>query len=280
MKIILRSVSVLALVGVFASNMRADQITMKNGDRVTGNIVRKDGASLTIASALFGTITLPWEQVDMQVLLKSDGLPTYHLANVVDDHLMGITHVMRGEEWLMSAPKHILLFEAIGVPLPKFAHLPLILNPDRTKMSKRKSQTAISDYRAEGFLKEAIVNFLALLGWSTGSEDEIRARMTRNTWLYRRIALSDKLIVAAVDGPAYGAGLGLALANAVNDALAPAGRRVELRKPPGTGVDRRERVIAAGVQYHDVHGVIGSGDAADQQPQVDAAVLNVFQGSE
>jgi glutamyl/glutaminyl-tRNA synthetase len=86
---------------------------------------------------------------------------------------MGITHVIRGEDHLSNTPKHILLFEALGVPLPKFAHLPLILNPDRTKMSKRKSQTALVDYRAEGFLVEALVNFLALLGWSTGSEDEV-----------------------------------------------------------------------------------------------------------
>ncbi len=107
------------------------------------------------------------------VILRADGSPLYHFTVVVDDADMGITHVIRGEDHLSNTPKHILLFHALGVPLPKFAHLPLILNPDRTKMSKRKSQTAISDYRAEGFLKEAIINFLALLGWSTGSEDEI-----------------------------------------------------------------------------------------------------------
>ena len=93
--------------------------------------------------------------------------------SVVDDADMGITHVIRGEDHLSNTPKHILLFQALGVPLPRFAHLPLILNPDRTKMSKRKSQTALADYRAEGFLQEALINFLALLGWSTGSEDEI-----------------------------------------------------------------------------------------------------------
>ena len=107
------------------------------------------------------------------VILRADGSPLYHFTVVVDDADMGITHVIRGEDHLSNTPKHILLFQALDVPLPKFAHLPLILNPDRTKMSKRKSQTAISDYRAEGFLKEAIINFLALLGWSTGSEDEI-----------------------------------------------------------------------------------------------------------
>jgi len=107
------------------------------------------------------------------VILRADGSPLYHFTVVVDDADMGITHVIRGEDHLSNTPKHILLFQALGVTLPKFAHLPLILNPDRTKMSKRKSQTAIADYRAEGFLKEAIINFLALLGWSTGSEDEI-----------------------------------------------------------------------------------------------------------
>ena len=107
------------------------------------------------------------------VILRADGTPLYHFTVVVDDADMGITHVIRGEDHLSNPPKHILLFEALGVPLPKFAHLPLILNPDRTKMSKRKSQTALADYRAEGFLVEALVNFLALLGWSTGSEDEV-----------------------------------------------------------------------------------------------------------
>lgn len=107
------------------------------------------------------------------VILRADGTPLYHFTVVVDDADMGITHVIRGEDHLSNTPKHILLFEALGVPLPKFAHLPLILNPDRTKMSKRKSQTALADYRAEGFLVEALINFLALLGWSTGSEDEV-----------------------------------------------------------------------------------------------------------
>ncbi len=107
------------------------------------------------------------------VILRADGSPLYHFTVVVDDADMGITHVIRGEDHLSNTPKHILLFQALGVPLPRFAHLPLILNPDRTKMSKRKSQTALADYQAEGFLQEALINFLALLGWSTGSEDEI-----------------------------------------------------------------------------------------------------------
>jgi glutamyl-tRNA synthetase len=107
------------------------------------------------------------------VIVRADGTPLYHFTVVVDDAEMEITHVIRGEDHLSNTPKHVLLFRALGHMPPAFAHLPLILNPDRTKMSKRKSQTAIDDYRAEGFIREALVNYLALLGWSTGSEDEI-----------------------------------------------------------------------------------------------------------
>ena len=107
------------------------------------------------------------------VIVRADGTPLYHFAVVVDDAAMGITHVIRGEDHLSNTPKHILLFRALGYPVPVFAHLPLILNPDRTKMSKRKSQTAVKDYIAEGFVREALVNYLALLGWSTGTEEEI-----------------------------------------------------------------------------------------------------------
>ena len=109
------------------------------------------------------------------VIVRSDGTPLYHFAVVVDDASMEMSHIIRGEDHISNTPKHILLFEALGYTIPKFAHLPLILNPDRTKMSKRKSQTAVSDYRAQGFLPEALVNFLSLLGWSTGTEEEILA---------------------------------------------------------------------------------------------------------
>jgi glutamyl-tRNA synthetase len=107
------------------------------------------------------------------LIVRSNGSPLYHFAVVVDDASMDMTHIIRGEDHISNTPKHILLFEALGHEIPKFAHLPLILNPDRTKMSKRKSQTAVSDYRAQGFLPEALVNFLSLLGWSTGTEEEI-----------------------------------------------------------------------------------------------------------
>jgi nondiscriminating glutamyl-tRNA synthetase len=107
------------------------------------------------------------------VIVRSDGTPLYHFTVAVDDAAMAISHVIRGEDHLSNTPKHILLFEAMGAPVPQFAHLPLILNPDRTKMSKRKSQTAVDAYRADGFIPEAFVNYLALLGWSTGTEEEV-----------------------------------------------------------------------------------------------------------
>jgi len=110
--------------------------------------------------------------VDDQVLIKSDGYPTYHFANVVDDHLMEISHVIRGEEWLSSTPKHVLLYDSFGWERPIFAHLPLLLNPDRSKLSKRQGDVAVEDYRAKGFLKEALVNFVALLGWNAGDDKE------------------------------------------------------------------------------------------------------------
>jgi len=113
-----------------------------------------------------GVIEIDYQQVDMQVLLKSDGLPTYHLANVVDDHLMEISHVIRGEEWINSAPKHRLLYDYFGWTPPVLAHLPLLRNPDRSKLSKRKNPTSIQYYRRMGYLPEAVVNFLGLMGYS------------------------------------------------------------------------------------------------------------------
>ncbi|HXM07679.1 MAG TPA: glutamate--tRNA ligase family protein, partial [Candidatus Acidoferrum sp.] len=110
-----------------------------------------------------GVIEFEWSAVDMQVLIKSDGMPTYHLANVVDDHLMEITHVLRGEEWVSSAPKHLLLYEYFGWKPPVLLHLPLLRNPDKSKLSKRKNPTGILFYRAMGYLPEALMNFLGLL---------------------------------------------------------------------------------------------------------------------
>lgn len=123
--------------------------------------------------AIRGAIVVPCKDIDDQVLLKSDGFPTYHLANVVDDHLMAITHVIRGEEWLPSTPKHVLLYEAFGWTPPQFAHLPLLLNPDRSKLSKRHGDVAVRDYIAKGYFPEALVNFIALLGWNPSGDREL-----------------------------------------------------------------------------------------------------------
>ncbi len=120
-----------------------------------------------------GEVSFDTNTIDDQVLIKSDGYPTYHLANVVDDHLMGITHVIRGEEWLSSTPKHILLYEYFNWKIPFFAHLPLLLNPDKSKLSKRQGDVAVEDYRAKGYLKEALINFVALLGWNYGDDKEV-----------------------------------------------------------------------------------------------------------
>ncbi len=121
---------------------------------------------------LRGEIELDWAMVDAQILLKSDGMPTYHLANVVDDHLMAITHVLRGEEWINSAPKHQLLYEYFGWDMPVLCHLPLLRNPDKSKLSKRKNPTSILYYQRMGYLAEALVNYLGRMGWSMPDERE------------------------------------------------------------------------------------------------------------
>ncbi|HCP08217.1 MAG TPA: glutamate--tRNA ligase [Candidatus Moranbacteria bacterium] len=115
-----------------------------------------------------GKVSISSNTIDDQVLMKSDGFPTYHLASVVDDHLMGITHVIRAEEWLPSTSKHILLYRAFGWETPQFAHLPLLLSTDKKKLSKRMGDVAVEDYIQKGYLKEAIINFVALLGWNPG----------------------------------------------------------------------------------------------------------------
>lgn len=123
--------------------------------------------------AIKGRISTPWADVDDQVLLKSDGFPTYHLANVVDDHLMKITHVIRGDEWISSTPKHILLYECFGLEPPTFMHMPLLLGIDGKKLSKRKNPTSVFYYRDSGYLPEAFANFLTLMGYSMPEDREI-----------------------------------------------------------------------------------------------------------
>ena len=118
-------------------------------------------------------ISFKTDVIEDFIILKSDGFPIYHLANVVDDHLMNITHVIRGDEWISSTPKHFLLYEAFGWKAPVFAHLPVILGPDKSKLSKRHGAKSVLDYKSEGYLKEALINFMAFLGWNPGGEKEI-----------------------------------------------------------------------------------------------------------
>jgi glutamyl-tRNA synthetase len=125
-----------------------------------------DDGEATFTDMIRGTVTFRYELMDDQILMKSDGFPTYQLAAIVDDHLMEITHVIRGEEWISSVPKHLALFAAFGWQVPQYAHLPLLRNRDRSKMSKRKNPTSILWYREQGYLPDALVNFMGLMGWS------------------------------------------------------------------------------------------------------------------
>lgn len=132
-----------------------------------------DNTFIRFKDHIRGDVEFTSDNVDDQVLMKSDGYPTYHLANVVDDHLMEITHVIRGEEWVSSTPKHVLLYQYFGWQAPEFAHLPLLLNSDRSKMSKRQGDTEARAYPPKGYLRDALVNFIALLGWNPGDDREI-----------------------------------------------------------------------------------------------------------
>jgi glutamyl-tRNA synthetase len=126
----------------------------------------------TFNDMLRGDIDMDWDMIDCQILMKSDGMPTYHLANVVDDHLMEISHVIRGEEWLSSAPKHQLLYKYFGWDMPELCHMPLLRNPDKSKLSKRKNPTSIMYYHRAGFMPEAVLNYLGRMGWSMPDESE------------------------------------------------------------------------------------------------------------
>ncbi len=152
-----------------------EQIAALTADGVPSVIRLKvpDSGVCIVEDLRRGPIEFEWRAVDMQVLVKSDGMPTYHLANVVDDHLMEITHVFRGEEWVSSAPKHILLYAYFGWEAPKLLHLPLLRNPDKSKLSKRKNPTSILFYERMGYLPEALLNFLGLLLVSSGEGEEV-----------------------------------------------------------------------------------------------------------
>jgi len=129
--------------------------------------------SISFIDGIRGEIETPVTMVDDTVLMKTDGYPTYHLASVVDDHLMEISHVLRGDEWIASTPRHILLYKAFGWQPPVIAHLPVILSPDGGKLSKRKGAASVMDYKRAGYLPEALLNFLSLLGWNPGDDREI-----------------------------------------------------------------------------------------------------------
>ncbi len=145
-------------------HLTAEEVTerMEAGEPSVVRMKIPTEGSCKFHDGVYGDVEIPWDSVDMQVLLKADGMPTYHMANVVDDHLMKITHVARGEEWLASVPKHILLYQYLGLEPPKFMHLSLMRNADKSKLSKRKNPTSISYYSALGYLPEALMNFLGL----------------------------------------------------------------------------------------------------------------------
>ncbi|MCL2218430.1 MAG: glutamate--tRNA ligase [Chitinispirillia bacterium] len=130
------------------------------------------GRTVAFEDLIRGRIEYQSDVLDDLVLIKADGFPTYHMANIVDDHEMRITHVLRGDEWIASTPRHVLLYEAFGWDAPAFAHLPVILSPDGGKLSKRKGAASVMDYKRGGFLPEALFNFLALLGWAPGGDRE------------------------------------------------------------------------------------------------------------
>ena len=129
--------------------------------------------TIVVDDLIRGKVEFQNTLLDDFVLLKSDGYPTYHLANVVDDHEMEISHVLRAEEWLSSTPKHLLLYKAFGYQPPAFAHLPMILGSDKSKLSKRHGATSILEYQTSGYLPDAMLNFLVLLGWSLDDKTEI-----------------------------------------------------------------------------------------------------------
>ncbi len=158
----------------YCCNLTSEEINqkIKQGESYVIRLKVPEGET-SFFDIIRGEIVINNNTLDDQVLIKSDGFPTYHLAVVVDDHLMQITHVIRGEEWIPSTPKHVIIYQALGWPLPQYAHLPLLLNPDRSKLSKRQGDVAVEDYLSQGYLPEALLNFIALLGWNPGTDEEI-----------------------------------------------------------------------------------------------------------
>ncbi|HNV96993.1 MAG TPA: glutamate--tRNA ligase [bacterium] len=156
-------------------NLSSEEIQekLKNKEPYVIRMKLPDNEIITFNDLVYGEVKINTNDLDDQVLIKSDGFPTYHLAVVIDDHDMGITHVIRGEEWLPSTPKHILLYKMFNWPIPNFAHLPLLLNPDRSKLSKRQGDVAAEDFIKKGYLPQALINYVAFLGWNPKTEKEI-----------------------------------------------------------------------------------------------------------
>ncbi|MBL7141796.1 glutamate--tRNA ligase [Patescibacteria group bacterium] len=154
-------------------NKREISSQLKTGQPYVVRLKVPEQGTIKFKDLIHGPVEFDTKNIDDQILLKSDKWPTYHLANVVDDYLTKITHVIRGEEWLPSTPKHILIYRAFKWPVPQFAHLPLLFNPDHSKLSKRQSDIAVEDYLSQGYLPQALLNFLALLGWNPGTDQEI-----------------------------------------------------------------------------------------------------------
>jgi len=132
-----------------------------------------DKGIIKIFDELRGNVQFDLSLIDDPIIIKSDGFPTYHFASVIDDHLMKISHVIRGEEWLSSLPKHVLLYKSFNWDIPKFIHLPLLLNPDKSKLSKRQGDVDVESFLKKGYIKEAMINFIALLGWHPNDDQEI-----------------------------------------------------------------------------------------------------------
>ena len=157
-------------------NLKDSETRANNGERFVVRLRVPSKGSVEFEDHLRGNLTIRNEDIDHQILMKSSGFPTYHLASVVDDHLMNISHVIRGDEWLSSTPKHAHLYDAFEWERPTFVHVPLLMNPDRTKISKRQAHAGVSTLLDKGILASSVINFVALMGWSPSgdmSHDEI-----------------------------------------------------------------------------------------------------------
>lgn len=159
----------------FCRNIEPEEASnrLKMGDKAVIRYKVSPNSEVVCQDKIHGKIVVKTDDMDDFIILKSDGFPTYHLANVVDDHDMQISHVFRGQEWIPTFPRHVLLYQALGYEMPEFVHLSLLLNPDHSKLSKRQGDVAAEDFLQHGYLPQALINYVALLGWNPGTEQEI-----------------------------------------------------------------------------------------------------------